>query len=176
VTDPAGGMSLAQEYLRTALADCSTFQAWVGAADQAEALARIYHEALPAPANGNEYTLAELQAYRPFALIWTSEQNGYSKRRLAVGTWAESGRIMIRLEEDVDPQIANDPAEVARRFRNTIGQIIDELCALTDPGAGYLVFHTVTVEAGPIRTEEDEARTLGDAQAVELSVEYGSAP
>ena len=57
----AGTISLAKQALRNTLAASSTFQTLVDADDAAGALASIYSNGLPKPADGRRHTLAELE-------------------------------------------------------------------------------------------------------------------
>src|SRR6185503_8661449 len=140
----------------------------------AEALPFIYQDGLPPPADQNEYTLQELQAYRPFAQIWTNTEAGLTKKRISrdgarLG-FAAAGEIRIEIFRDVPPQIANDPAEIDRTFGNYVGQIIDELCDLSG-AAGYLEFDQITLEHIH-RTHPDHLPTQGDSQWCLLALHY----
>ena len=98
--EPAtGGITLCEEHLRRTLADCPRFRAWCGADNQAQALARIHFDDLPAPEDGAA-ALSEDQiiALRPFALIETGKQGGYSRGRVATETYVEAGLLWIVLE------------------------------------------------------------------------------
>jgi hypothetical protein len=175
LTAAAGSISLAVDYLRTTLADSAAFRTWAGAANQAAALARIYYESLPPPANGNEHTLAELAAYRPYALVWVSPEDGFRKRHISQAAsfgYAQSGTMLFRMLQTVDPAIANDPAEISRRFINTIGTIFDEfedLCGL----AGYLAIESMEIDFGPYRGDPDEKTTQGDYIGIDINVSWG---
>lgn len=176
LTAPSGPVSLAIENLRVILANCTAFQSWVGAGNAATALEHIFYEALPPPAEGGEYSLAELQAYRPFALVGMEAEDGFYTRSDAQGAGFEwdlgGGRLSLWLEENVEPSIALDAAEVSRRFCNTIGAIIDELCDLSGT-ATYLALHSVRVLMGPGRGDKAERATQGDYVAMRLGIEWG---
>lgn len=163
---------LAQDHLRTMLANAAAVRTWMGAGSVALALARIYHEALPPPSdNKADYTPAELTTYRPFIILSTDEQDGYRKTAQAMGLFGAAGRLRIELEQDVPELVAGNPAEVAIRFKNSIGAIIDELVGMVAT-AGYLSFDQVALTLGPFRATEDETTTQGDWQAAVLEVEW----
>ena len=173
MTAPAGSMMLAQHYLRQSLANSATFRTWTETADEAAALAKIHYEGLPPPAdNAADYTAAALTAYRPYAVVWTDEENGFWKNKEASGFFRAGGRLILKFEQDVPEAIAADPAEIDLRFKNTIGQIIDDLCNLTLVGVGYLCFERITVDIGPYRTHPDDVPSQGDWQAIEIGVDW----
>jgi len=172
MTAVVGSLMKAQDHLRTMLANCSAFQTWLGVANATAALAKIHHEALPPPASSAEqYTPAALATHRPFAIVWTDEENGYTRSSLAAGAFDASGRLAVKLEQAVPSAVAGDPGEADLRFKNSIGQIIDGLCGMVDT-AGYLSFKRLTVDVGPYRSHPDEVPTQGDWQAVELGIDW----
>lgn len=159
-------MALHQEYLRTALSQSATFQAWCGAADAAAALARIHDINLPAPADGQALTAAEETSRRPCAVVWTAPEEGYARHHVSTGTahdWAESGRLMLQLEMVV-PNGA-DYREAWLVFANAISGILDDLWAKTGSD-GCLAFNETVLEMGPDRVHPDNA----DAAQVDLYV------
>jgi hypothetical protein len=175
-----GCITKAEELLRKTLAACTTFQTWVGATTPEDAAEHIYLEALPPD---DIYTdrveLERLIARRPFAQIWTLENDGLTISRIAApNTVTASGVLFIRFEQNVAPEIAHDYAEVDRVFKNTIGLILHsenesspglvELCGT----AGYRDFETIVVKYW-IRTTNEDLPTLGDAQFFEVEVRWG---
>ena len=171
MTSPAGSVSIAQELLRTSLADCAAFRTWCGAADAAAALLRIHHEAVTPPATDAEYTAAELAALRPHAIVWTVKHRW---RQNAAGTHFETergGQLQARLVQTVDPAIATDEGEIGRRFMNAVGTIVDQLFDLAGT-AGYLAIIDVEMDS-PLRTHPDAVRDLGDVVMVDLNIDWG---
>ena len=80
------GLHLDTQSTRILLADVPAFRVWVGAADQAEALLRIYR--------GHE------EAYtRPYALVATGRNAVL--RRMAMGHHLEEGETYVLFEENV---------------------------------------------------------------------------
>lgn len=172
LTAGEGAISVSVDNLRTMLADSATFRTWVGATTQAQALARIYYEALPPPANRNEYTLVEAVALRPFAQIWSAPHAGFTMRPDAAGAKsAESGSLSIQFEQTVDSSITNAPDEISRRFANVIGKIMAELDAVREV-AGYLCFTSMTF-SGVGRGSMDARSAQGDFVVATLDVEWG---
>ena len=104
-TAATGCISLAEELLRTSLADSDNFRTWVGASGasaQAQALNRVHYESLPVPPAGQqEYTRLQLQEMRPYALIGTS---GFGGRHAATGSQFEfrhHGSMNLCLLQDI---------------------------------------------------------------------------
>jgi len=178
MTAPAGCISLAQDYWRKTLAGSATLQVWAGVhTDPSPATAvleRIHHEALPPPDSGGEYTLSELQSLRPYVIVWTEEESGFelniSDMDASQG-FVESGSLRAELVQDVPSEIADDPAEVDLQFRNTVGQILDDMAALAGQ-AGYLAF-TRIVASGPHRAHPEHVTDMGDFQVYELLAFWG---
>jgi hypothetical protein len=178
MTAAVGSMSKAREVLRVALADCDSFRSWVGASGedaQDQARARIHDDALPEPEDGGpELTLAELRKHRPYAIVATatfgrdhvSTSDGYD--------YGADGGLSLQLEQDVPEAIKNNPAEIARRFENLIGSVIDDLCALsgTSDAESYLAFESIKMPEPWSRTHPDDHPTEGDAVRAELLIEW----
>lgn len=179
-TDAVGGITTAEDLLRTTLAACTAFQTWVNAANTTEALQHIYLEALqPDNYYTDRYSEEELVGRRPFAQIWTDEQRGYTTTREAASRlmW-DSGILHIRFEGNVDEAIEHDYAEIDRLFKNTLGQIIQS-DNINTPGlvelnqqAGYLAWDTLTM-TGPFRCTENQIRGMGDFQEASFEIRWG---
>jgi len=173
MTAPAGSISLAQEYLRTSLADVTAFRTWCGAADQAAALARIHHEGLPAPRDKHAHTIEELRDYRPYAIVFTAEQNGF---RLDVVDgdldYTAAGGLILRLFQDAAEVFDDEPsAEANLTFRNAVGEIIDGLGDLAGQ-AGYLAFNSLVLEDPLSWTAKKYVPGYGVVQRAQLRLDW----
>lgn len=167
-----------QGYLRTLLSNSATLQAWTGTADAAAALARIHHDGLPEPGdNRPRHTLAELKGYRPYAIVWLDGDGGYRRVQDGYGLGpqlgAEAGRLKFELVQDVPAAVANDIAEADLLWKNTIGQILDDLVVLIATGA-YLLVRALSIDEGPYRYEASRAAEIGDAQGITIGVDWGT--
>ncbi len=170
---PAGILSLTQENLRIALAACATFRTLCGAADQAEALAKIHHDGLPDPANGAaEHTISELEALRPYAIVYTAEEQGLQTRALATGgSFNATTNLCLQLVRSVTAEVGDAPdSDANMQWLNTVGKIIDELWAL-NADAGYLQFADITLARGPTWASREEIPAKGLTQIAELTVQ-----
>lgn len=168
-----GGITLAEEHLRLTVADCARFRTWaLNAPDQAAALSRIYIDGIPDhPIDQDAYTLEQMQALRPFAIVTTANQNGFSKGRIATETYAELGRLAVAFEENVPANVARDVAALERTFKNTLGVILNEMLALAYQ-PGYLAIDLITFH-GPLRCSRDVAVAEGDHHFAYFEIQYG---
>ena len=159
MTDALGPISLAEQHLRTALADSSTFREWVSASTQEQALSHIYVSALPDPQFGREHTRDELESYRPFAIVFAEENGpGFSATKIASECYDNEGILWIFLEMDVPREIAISAAEIDIRMKNAVGSIIMDLLDLSET-AGYLAINRA-VMWGMDRSDHKEIPTI----------------
>ena len=103
-------------YLRAMLSECTAFQEWCGEPDAANALERIYPYQLPAPEDGKYWTRAELETYRPFAIVRLPEGPSLTWNFAAQNAATESGRLEILLEQSIPgerrPYVPTDHIQV----------------------------------------------------------------
>ncbi len=168
MTDPAGKLSITMETLRDMLASCTAFQTWTGETTAAGAEDHIYLDDLDPPA-GEEYTANEWANVRPFCII---SMPSWGSERIATNTPRFSGTLEIDLVQTVPEAIADDPAEVALQFRNSMGQILDELLTL-DLTAQTLEIVEVEQRGSVGRTHPKDTATYGDAIGVTFYLRFG---
>ena len=173
----AGPIMLAQEYLRTTLADSAAFRTFVGASGseaQTQALNRIHHEGLPLEKVGETFTASELRALRPCAIVWIDDGGaGYSTTALAAGVWSDRGSLHVELQWDVPDEIRGDMDEADRRFKSLVGQIIADIKVLAYAG-GYLACEEISLVEGPVHIHPDDESSQGDYVWVRLHVTWRS--
>lgn len=121
---PLGFVSEAEVALGTMLSKCEAFQSFVGAADDTEALARIYYGAIDRPA-ASTFTTAERASLYPYCLIETVEGGTAYKAVGASQCYGTSGSLRFMLCKFDDPLLTH--AENSRRHKNHWGQIIEQL-------------------------------------------------
>jgi len=165
--------------LATTLANCHALQTWGGNNwNVSQSLARIYHHALPKPANNLEHTLAELAAYRPFALVWTEQGDGMEIMRDTAGPdWAPKsrGHLIVCLEQSTPANLVADPSAAERNFEGMIGRLIGSGNP-SQPGlyelSGRPEYLPITriVYRGIARTPQEESTEIGDAQRAWLDI------
>ena len=140
-----------QQLLAKTLADCTEFRNLVMAADHAAAFARIWHESLPPPAAGARvYSLAELEAYRPYALIFTRDPDGLSTARVASspGAWTDRGALWIRLVFATPPGLGDHPVLLDHVVKQLVGRLIRRPRDETSPFVGLMDLAGTTNESG----------------------------
>ena len=166
-------MNLAVKYLRDMLSSASAFQTWTNSVDTAAALNRIHYEGLPSPADGARHTLAELEHYRPFAIVYTADTDGFAREFLATDSFSEEGTIILELEQEAPSDLGDDPSSDANtQWSNTIGQIIDGLCDLrVTMAAGHVRFSRIRLmRRGWAMPDDIEA--LGLFQRAWIAIDY----
>ncbi len=175
MTAPAGTISLAQQALKTTLADVTAFRTFADAGDQAAALARIHMEGLPKPGDGRQHTRTELETYRPYAVIFTDDPRGLIKTvdaHSGAFDFAAAGRLKLRIFQDAVDQYDNGPtADANVVFKNHVGEIIDGLCGLAGQG-GYLAFERIALDEGPYWGHPKLAPSQGVWQGAEIGIEW----
>lgn len=158
------------------------FWQFTGAADAAAALSHIYRDFLPEPADKNEHTLAELQAMRPFAMVWQSESNGWHARRnAATSCFKISGMIVVRFEWDV-PYAPNENDQLvqsgsdqaaATTFQEHLSRILhnDDSTGILNICAQMNI--TDVMETACFRSPPEHYKTIGDCYAAEFLIAWG---
>lgn len=148
------------------------FQAFAGVSNSSDALDHIYRDFLPQPADGDQHTLAELVALRPWAMIWTQESQGWQANRVASDAcFRIGGSLLLRLERSIDP--AHTDQQAAAEFDDLLSGIIHN-----DQGDGLiqaftrLNIHHVSI-LGKYRSLPEHLDTLGDCYSAELLIRWG---
>lgn len=165
---PAYDISTAKDLLRTMLANTTAFRAWDGASYTVEqAKARIYFDALPPPADGDQYTAAELVALRNCAIVakHPSENVRWTFDACGGDHFIASGVVVVMLFRTIPEADRDDIGSAERSMENFVGQLVRSgdvnnpgLCELSGR-SGYLSFFEI-VEDGPYfdPAEDGEAR------------------
>lgn len=182
LTAAAGPISNVEQLAATTLANCKEFQTLTGSADADEAAESIYFDALPPPADSDEHTLAELQAYRPFAILATDDGDGFRWRHDGSGpsdwVYRTGGSLLVQLEKDIATGDLDDAQEYMRLWKNTLGKIVQSLDD-NNPGllelagqSGYLAIREVVLH-GPWRSAEERRQGEGDYVWAVLEIRWG---
>lgn len=169
-----------QQLLEDSLVACDEFLTWTGEASATAARTHVYHEALPRPANGVDYTLAELQGYRPFVLLTTAELGGWQARRTATESFGLTGRLLAYFEQTTPTGLATDLEGLDEAFKESLGHILSRsdakpaISGLLDLAhvPGYLAIDQVLL-TGPGRSHPDEHPAIGDFVFAQLEITYG---
>lgn len=179
-TEPTSVLGKNLWQLRQMLADVFHMRAMLGAENQAEALARIYLGCLPrAAAATGIYTVAELNQYRPFAIIGPSPNLAIRSRQETFGGIWQHGRqgefdIMLERQhptgglDDVNDLAWMDLVDKIRQTNDTDKPGLLEL----HETAGHLILRQVDL-LEIYRGEEEEINSLGDYQRARIRVYWG---
>jgi hypothetical protein len=171
---PLGPIAGAQDALRLTLAACPTWQALCDASDATEALRRVHTVGLPPPIDGSEYSLDELTALRPFAIVATSKQRGFLARADAAYGFNHSGRLDVQIEMGIRDELLADPDEAEREFLNTLGQIVTELCEQCSGLDTHLsALQSIELASGPFREHPTEKPAKGESYWAILEIAWG---
>ncbi len=173
---PTGLLTLPLANLRTLLAASAAWQSWTGAGSPAAAAERIYLIGLFPLARS--FTLAELQAMRPFAVVdlWTPP-GGYGGEpwksdRVAESAYQDAGKLTLDLVDEVAPEDANDIATAKLRFLNDCGSVLSDMQNLSGTDA-YLTVHRFELFQGPVRCDPDVVAVQGDFYRAQFIVHWG---
>jgi hypothetical protein len=164
----------AEAALATALSNSAAYQALTGTGDAAAALAKISGEELAWPADGEAFSAAELAAKPVKTLVGSTEAEPYSVTRSESNRFEPAGNIVIiieRLVAEATIAAASGPQELEVQFKNTIGDIIDEVmtyCANYGPWV-----RRMRPESGPGWAPRKHWPSLGRLQGVSITVEWG---
>jgi hypothetical protein len=167
-----GPTSIAQANLEASLADSTNFRTWAGAADQAAALARIYHDGIPRSIAADSHTLAQVQSLRPYVIVWT--ENDESERD-AVSNGpdrSDSGELGMMFVQDIDPGDVNDIQEAGRKLMNAMGTIRVDLFNLA--GDGHIVPSRIGMPQPWTHTGENDEPAVGDALIAIQMMDWGA--
>lgn len=152
--------------------NCTAFRTWCGAANAEEAAAHIFQDELPPPSNGRDYTVQELQGYRPCLVYWMSPQNGFKSRAVAYGaqwTFRDSVTFHAKLIQNAT---GKDFAAIFKAFKASVGAMIGDLEELAGRG-GYLAISGIDILEGPYIHPENVWSTQGEAVWAVLALEAG---
>lgn len=179
-----GPIALAKSILRTMISKCAALQSWDGFTfSESELFDRVYLDALPAPPDFKpEYTREQIEAFRPFVLVYMPPVAGFSMTANSAGSVcgaSAAGSFIVELHRNVKPDEALDPGAVDRSFENTIGR----LCSTNDmaaPGLWQLSRYSTYLELRAVellevyRAHPDDVPSKGDFQIATLLVQWGT--
>jgi hypothetical protein len=156
------------EMVRRLVAASPAFRAWVG----------VDHEADPVGAAREFIHLVEVSkqddAARPYALI----THGFDLNAIAVAggggaVYADSGEVFLRFLADVDAQYKADAADAMLDFGNVVGDILDEVSALSETGEYMRVREFSILDL--YRADETVSEGEGDFIEIIIAVRWGGA-
>lgn len=180
----SGPIATAKSYFRDMLSRCTALQEIDGASfSAAELLERIYLDGAPLPAgNADNYTRAELEQLRPFAVVWMPSNRGFLTRHTSSGGrqgFTPSGVLAVDIYRSVPEDEQHDPAAADRSFENTLGRVIQSndwaepgLAELSASNASSLQLGSIVLEDLD-RCPVDKIPSEGDYQVARIVVTWG---
>ena len=177
-TSPTGNLGKIMHGLRLIIADTTAVRTWFGAANQAQALTKIHYLQLPAPANGERHTVAEQEAYRPFALIGLAEEAYSSQAIDGVGpfTFQRPMSLVVMAEDDVDSGDVDNPTEAFLKFVNNWDALIAGIESLAGSTADYPRFKMIEYgDEDLTRSHPREFNAIGDCFRARATVSWDGA-
>ena len=167
--DSTNCLTKAESDLRTMLSQCDAVQTFLSAGDATSALDRIFVDAEPLPATREVYTDAEwalIQAAH--LLVWTEPEDGYTVSQVAQDGHDATGVLWFQVKRSVTPQDEADQEYAGRTFKNTVGDIIEDLLAITYPLEIVLLTFS-----GPMIPEDSDQDHSESWIAAAVRVEWG---
>lgn len=168
MTTPAGLWNVAEARLATMLSTLATFQTFCGVATSAAALARVYYEGMAEPANvqTGQYTLAEMTAKRPCAIVSAPDRKSWSAKRVAEQRFVTSGQlVMILLRSVATTHHGLPTADDVTVYKNLVGPIIAKTDDAEPDGLLDLPWESPNLATREIYLEEGPY--WGDPEAVQ---------
>lgn len=175
-TAAEGILSDAVDRARKMLAASSRWQTMADADDESQGFDRTYVDSIPDPADGREYTVAELQQLRPFAIFHTLKAHSVKRAEGSVAAWAFTGQVEIEIHQDLG---GSDPIEnldeKMRRFENDVGVIWQELLTLaeTTSRSDLLAIQEIDMGEPYLTTLEKYVGAQGREVVAVLTLDWG---
>lgn len=171
-------LTKAEDAIRTMLANSTAFRAFVGAADEAEALTKIHIDDFPRPAEDDEdtYTAAEWAAFFPCVLIEPPDSGEAVAFTLLANSglqWDYSIDSAFQLRFEKYQETDDDDDVESRKFKNAVGDILDELTTMSGT-SGYYGFTRLAPLAKPYRGNYSHAQALGEVHGWVIGIERTS--
>lgn len=149
---PTGILSLPLANLRTALSNVASFQAWVGAANAAEAL-------------GSIGLVERDDLARPFVVIDDGDE--WSAAMIDAGaSFMDEGDVVLFFEDDVAAEHQGSESDAQLAFTNAVGEILEDLIAYCGNNRDVFSIASVKKLFGPARSDDKERQAGEDYQQI----------
>ena len=140
---PTGSRGKAMVNLRNLIAECESFQAWVGAADAEEAKEYLWLVACYVPETG--------EFVKPMGLIYRSPND--RNEAIAVDSDTVSGELELRFDDNIPADYKEQPHNAELHFLNKVEAVLTEMWTLSRQ-PGKIGINHVTLVEGPTQWEE----------------------
>lgn len=172
--------------IAAALPRCAAFQAFVRAADEAEAGPHVFLEELGQPPAGDRWTAEQLAEIDRYVVVASARENPFRLRRITADAFTPSGQVLLYFDARMAPgdEVESDDDETAATIRrvtdaeadrlvknhvlSAIGQLID---LFGEEGGPYLT--GVDVVSGPYHNHPDERPAAGHWVGCEVLLIWG---
>ena len=174
LAEPSGYISKPVEAIRLALADAAALRAWLGVDNQADALDRIYLDALPQPPNGADvHSKQELQQYRPFLIVGVPDNGLVVAKRAEAGSKHQTtGGVCHVYFERATPATCENHSQATRTWSNIVGDVLFDMLEITGVYPYPEIGQANLIQA-PFRSHWDDWDALGDYQGAEFALDFG---
>ncbi len=164
-----GSLDVCVAALRVMLSQCAEVQSFLGAANEAAALALITANAADQPGDGEE--LEDVSDSRPRVLVFGKPDEGWSTTMDAIGSYDTTGTLEVVMERDLTPTEVYDDAVMIDAMQTTLGRVTDELWQQVWTDAA--VAARSIMQLGPFRGDENTEADLGNRVSGVLEVTVG---
>lgn len=172
VASGTNALTLAEDYLKTTISHCGSFQSLVGVSAADDALSSIYIDDLPDKEDGSAYAEDELIDLSPYAVVTTSQEDGFIWSPGGAGVHVTGGTLVFLIERVV-PKADTSRAIAFRNFKNIIGNIAEEIIEQGET-PGRIIRPEVALTDGPWRDKPNKRTGTGDWMGAEFTVTWGS--
>lgn len=181
---PNGPMLAPEIAVANMLADCYWWRGIVDPNnpwDEATARAHIHGDGLPPPDDdADDYSKKQLEALRPFALVWNDPESGYTMQASSHDHCCPmmSGQVNVQIELNTPEELGGDMTAIGNWARIAFGRLLYTKDAAQpglwdlNGGDNYLYFHRLSVN-GPWRSDEKQLAQYGDSVFAEFELHWG---
>lgn len=146
--------------------------------DDRETSRKVYVDALPLPDGKRVFTRSDLEALRPFALLWQAPGDGYNLRASSTSTLHVTGHVIVQFELPVPEHLAEDDHGLGIHLMRSIGRIVRTqdpdrpglMDMSGDPGRPFINHLQIGTYQ---RVEKDYVTDVGDHAVVDLDMHWG---
>lgn len=157
--------------LLNTLAASTACQTFLGAGNEAAALAKIHLHELPQPTNKEDYSDAEWASLHPLVLITAPEgEDWFSLDAIATGqTYTEQFRAMLEFQRIVTPGALTE-GDIALDMIEKVGSVIKDMADVAGQPDKFW-FTSIRIGQPVWRADRQDRINLGDLQALWVFVE-----
>lgn len=176
IETPTNCWTETEQLIADELPKLAAFRSFCEVSTEAEAAAKVFYGEGDAPANGEAFTLVEMQALGAAARIFSTHERGPYRLVRRNGRAAFGGRVVVILEKLTPAaHLANELADNGWRerwFKNRVGDTMNQLFA-NCLASGAPKIRSIEVTSGPHRNPPEKWPTQGAWHWAELVIVWG---